>query len=854
MSGNGMSREEDTPNPQTTHYSAIRWSLWALVTYCMIAVSLTCPALLGQGSITPEGYLDKDLLYKELTEAKLRPFQDATPIVLELGRARAVASGLSQRRIDTWNPWSGAGAPLWAEQGGPFFPTNLIYYLYPHHVTLMAALAARLVVAALGMFFLVLALEFHPLNALFVGALFEYSGILAAELPFASTSATYVLPWALLGAHTLCTKPGPGAVGVAGLALGIALLGGHPSFILLTYLGFGAWLLGEWAHKRPTLNELKALVFLATAVGLIAILTAAAGLLPFLELLVHGQSYKNVDISELVWLKILFTTRQSFFAAMFFPSLVTATRDTPPTIHWWPFAEGASIGLVALLLAIAGSEKLREHWGLILITVLGIGLTLAPIGLEWLHQLPGLRIILPWYCYSLIVVPLCIAAGYGLQIIASASRANLLVVPLAVMLAGVVLFGLVLAAIALFGGSEAFQSLKEEIEDSGLRYVGSDHIRGWKIYVSPVAALVAVGAYVLLCRNYLARAAIVVAVVAMIEAAAIRIPTVIFERSVVLRSGPSEVTTRLQALLSGGYWRFIGVPVEVGYPNTSVLFELRDLRSVSAIPVRRQKEFLELAGPSKAFPTEQYPSTISLPMLSLAAVKYVIYSEHMAARYRSRVNIPSSLKEQEAAGGLIFFENLSALPRFRIVHDVIPVEGERQAFETLRHLLDDSSPAVAPEWARRSVIEGITHDEALLARAETDPSRNFESVRRLSEPDSQTIVLEALLDRPGFVLVADTFYPGWTATVDDVPTVIHPANLLFRAVAVPAGKHTIVMKYGSSWLPIGGALTLIGLLLAAALLVRDRFLNRRRVRGKSMDSLTYPAEATWRDGGGQMYL
>jgi len=259
-------------------------------------------------------------------------------------------------------------------------------------------------------------------------------------------------------------------------------------------------------------------------------------------------------------------------------------------------------------------------------------------------------------------------------------------------------------------------------------------------------------------------------------------------------------------------------------PNTSVLFELRDLRSISALPVRRLNEFMELAPGPPGFPTYQQPSTISLPMLSLAAVKYVICSE----RYRSRTNLPSGLKKQEAAGGLVFLENPSALPRFRIVHDVIPVEDERQAFETLRHLLDDSSPAIAPEWARRSVIEGMSHDEGLMARAEPDPSRSFESVRRLAEPDPQTIVLEARLDRPGLVLVADTFYPGWTATVDDVPTAIHPANLLFRAVAVPAGKHTILMKYRSSWLPIGAGLTLIGLLLAAALIARDRFLSRRR--------------------------
>ena len=798
-----------------------RWFFLALLAYCIIVVSLTGRALLGEGSIIPEWLLDRDPLYKESTEAKLRPFEDETPVVLDLGRERAVASGLSQRRIDTWNPWSGAGVPLWAEQGGPFFPTNLIYYLYPHHITLTAALAARLEVAALGMFFLALALGIHPLIALFVGALFAYSGILAAELPFANSCATYMLPWALLGAHRLCTKPGPGAVGVAGLALGIASLGGHPAIILLTYLGFGAWLLGEWAHQRPTPNELKRLAILTIAVALIAILIAAAALLPFLELLVHGQSYKNAEATQWVWSQRLSATRKAFFPAMFFPSLITATRDSPPGNLWWPFAEGASIGLVALLLAIAGWRKLREHWGLILMTVLGIGLTLAPIGLGWLHQLPGLRFILPWYCYSLIIVPLCIAAGYGLQMLASGSRANLLVVPLAVILAGVVLFGLVLAALALFGGFEpAHSSLNRAI--AYLRDVGIDLIRDWRIYVSPVAALVAVTAYVLLCRRNPARAAIVVAVVAIIEAAVIRIPTVIFERSVVLRSGRSEVTTQLQALLSGGYWRFIGG--DVAMPNTSVLFELRDLRSISALPVRRLNEFMELAPGPPGFPTYQQPSTISLPMLSLAAVKYVICSE----RYRSRTNLPSGLKKQEAAGGLVFLENPSALPRFRIVHDVIPVEDERQAFETLRHLLDDSSPAIAPEWARRSVIEGMSHDEGLMARAEPDPSRSFESVRRLAEPDPQTIVLEARLDRPGLVLVADTFYPGWTATVDDVPTAIHPANLLFRAVAVPAGKHTILMKYRSSWLRIGAGLTLIGLLLAAALIARDRFLSRRR--------------------------
>ena len=181
----------------------------------------------------------------------------------------------------------------------------------------------------------------------------------------------------------------------------------------------------------------------------------------------------------------------------------------------------------------------------------------------------------------------------------------------------------------------------------------------------------------------------------------------------------------------------------------------------------------------------------------------------------------------DTVGEVVFFENPHALPRFRIAHDVIPVAGEQQAFETLQRLFEDSASAASPEWARWSVIEGIGTDEALRVLREPGPQRNPESIRLVSEPDPQTIVLEATLDAPGYVIVADTFYPGWTATVDGAPAAVYPANLLFRAVFVPEGRHTIVMKYESTWLRTGGVLTLLGLFLTGALFVLGRHQSRR---------------------------
>lgn len=55
--------------------------------------------------------------------------------------------------------------------------------------------------------------------------------------------------------------------------------------------------------------------------------------------------------------------------------------------------------------------------------------------------------------------------------------------------------------------------------------------------------------------------------------------------------------------------------------------------------------------------------------------------------------------------------------------------------------------------------------------------------------------IEVTTPRPGFVLVRQAVYPGWRAWLDGQPTPLYPADGLMMAVAVPAGKHTVVIAY-----------------------------------------------------------
>ena len=69
-----------------------------------------------------------------------------------------------------------------------------------------------------------------------------------------------------------------------------------------------------------------------------------------------------------------------------------------------------------------------------------------------------------------------------------------------------------------------------------------------------------------------------------------------------------------------------------------------------------------------------------------------------------------------------------------------------------------------------------------------------ESVRVVRhEPDR--VELEAVLERPGIVVLADVYYPGWTMTIDGRAAPVYRANHLMRGAAVDAGRHRLVYAF-----------------------------------------------------------
>jgi hypothetical protein len=76
---------------------------------------------------------------------------------------------------------------------------------------------------------------------------------------------------------------------------------------------------------------------------------------------------------------------------------------------------------------------------------------------------------------------------------------------------------------------------------------------------------------------------------------------------------------------------------------------------------------------------------------------------------------------------------------------------------------------------------------------------------------STRVVIEARARRPGIVVLADTFDPGWRLTIDGRPAPVLRANFLMRGAAVTAGPHTLVYAYRPASVLIGAIVSLAGL-------------------------------------------
>ena len=159
-------------------------------------------------------------------------------------------------------------------------------------------------------------------------------------------------------------------------------------------------------------------------------------------------------------------------------------------------------------------------------------------------------------------------------------------------------------------------------------------------------------------------------------------------------------------------------------------------------------------------------------------------------------------------------------------------------------------------------IEIVAGENRMVIRSLADSALNIYSIRLFRVPDgpapqAQTfafrnfsfsanrIVFDAEVAEDGFLLLNESYYPGWEATVDGEPSTIYPADGVFRALYLTAGSHHIEFQFRPRHFYWGAAISLITLVCCLGYLgvsVRKRKLAELSGDSRPISQMMYSAK------------
>ncbi|MDE2828090.1 MAG: YfhO family protein [Bacteroidota bacterium] len=196
-------------------------------------------------------------------------------------------------------------------------------------------------------------------------------------------------------------------------------------------------------------------------------------------------------------------------------------------------------------------------------------------------------------------------------------------------------------------------------------------------------------------------------------------------------------------------------------------FHHESLGGYSAVKLRLYQDFLDniLMDPNTSTPNEN--------ALDMMNVRYILSQAPVSG---------TSSVYSGSESGFSVYENLDALPRAYLVGQTEIIEDPSEAMYRIQELdFDPALTAILPAPIEVAVTPIDSSSTAIVNTLNHSPRR---------------ITYEVETDAPRLLVISEVYYPaGWTAMLNGESVPIHRANYLLRAVAIPAGRHTLEMKF-----------------------------------------------------------
>ncbi len=245
-------------------------------------------------------------------------------------------------------------------------------------------------------------------------------------------------------------------------------------------------------------------------------------------------------------------------------------------------------------------------------------------------------------------------------------------------------------------------------------------------------------------------------------------------------------------------------------PDTGMIAGLRDVRGYE-LPISRETErFMAALSPSLVRPWFPIPALDpgNRALLSFAAVRYLAV---VAGDEPAEASVQGLERLQGLDAPLEVYALDPDAPRAWLAFRAREVGGVEESLEVL--------DAVPDPRARPPVVTAGARPPGAAEVLASGPVLPIQRVS-LSEPWPEHQVVELQAERAALLVVADSWAPGWRASVDGQPSPLLQVAGVFRGVFVDAGAHRVVLSYRPAGWVYGlrlGGLGLLGLLAGLVL-------------------------------------
>ena len=265
-------------------------------------------------------------------------------------------------------------------------------------------------------------------------------------------------------------------------------------------------------------------------------------------------------------------------------------------------------------------------------------------------------------------------------------------------------------------------------------------------------------------------------------------------------------------------------------PNAAMIFGLRDVRGYEDLV---DKDFAALYAPFRAALNVDTKKSLFLSLderrlLQSAGVRYVLtvrrirgpgnasayrwlFEENHVSLYEDRTALPRAYVVLAAVVKPNNVEATRALlaPGFNLHKTVVLTEeGNRSSAVSYRAPATSSQLTALPP----AVQEGLQETPPVTWRTDTP----------------EEIDIEATCPTAGYIVLSDNYTPDWQATVDGRSAPVLRANVVYRAVALPAGTHNVSFRYRPTVVYASAAISGAALLVLLALMAFPFVVSRRK--------------------------